>query len=315
MINKVTVLFGKNKFLLNKKLEDEILKTKVEHFNITNYSLLESNINEILEDLITISLFSEEKVIVLKDFSEILKLEQVYINRFINYLKNPNPDVYLFICLDTLISRNYEIGKAISNYSYLIEVNDLAKKDYNNYIVDYLNDLNFTIENKAVLELITRTNYDLDLLMNELNKLVTYKLDESEISYNDVINLVSKNLEENVYEIVNNLLLNNNKKTIEIFYDLMEKNEDPIRIINNISNKIRQIIYAKFLNDKKTSQEVIAEYLKISSNQAYYVIRDSKKYDLNTLEKMLERLSNLDYNIKTGKIDKQIGLEMFILAN
>jgi len=45
-------------------------------------------------------------------------------------------------------------------------------------------------------------------------------------------------------------------------------------------------------------------------------MRDSlKKYDSSTLLSLLTKLADLDYDIKRGAINKDLGLELFILEN
>ena len=40
----------------------------------------------------------------------------------------------------------------------------------------------------------------------------------------------------------------------------------------------------------------------------------AKKISDSTIMSLLERISNLDYEIKSGKIDKKLGLQLFILG-
>ena len=44
-------------------------------------------------------------------------------------------------------------------------------------------------------------------------------------------------------------------------------------------------------------------------------LEKSHKFDENILIKYLYKLAQLDIDIKSGKIDKNIGLELFILEN
>ena len=44
-----------------------------------------------------------------------------------------------------------------------------------------------------------------------------------------------------------------------------------------------------------------------------YVLIKSKEYTSDRLLKLINDLADLDLNIKTGKIDKELGLELFII--
>ncbi len=43
-------------------------------------------------------------------------------------------------------------------------------------------------------------------------------------------------------------------------------------------------------------------------------MKNAQKADFNILETHLKKLSKLDYDIKSGKIDKKLGLELYLLG-
>ncbi|VEU80676.1 DNA polymerase III subunit delta [Haploplasma axanthum] len=315
MIDLVNVLYGKNEYLVQEKLNEKIKETNVDEININIYDLQETKSEDIIEDLRTVSFFSERKVIVVKNIKELLNEDDTVINDWIKYLDKPNPDVYLFIILDgELVSENYSLGKAIFKIAYIEEIGELKKDEYPFYIESLLKKKGFEITAKASKELISRTNYDLNLVAQELEKLMLYNFDTKIIDIDSVSELVSRNLEENIYELTNNLLNNNSSKTIEIYYDLLARSEDPLRIMNSIVNKIRDLIHTKLLIAKGYSQEDIEKHFNIKSGVAYYLVKNANQLPSELLEGYLERLSKLDFDIKTGKLDKKIGLEIFILG-
>lgn len=314
MTDLVNILYGKNKFLLQKKLEEKILATKVDEINISRYDLTESNSDDIIEDLRTVSFFSERKVIIVYNLNEILKQSETNINEWVKYIEKPNPDVYLFIMLEELFNKSNSLGSALFNKSYIEEVGEMKKEDYPKYVTDYLNKLSFNIDENAVKELLTRTDFKLDLINLELEKLMLYNFDDPNINLASVSMLVSRNLEENIYELTNSFLNNDSNKTIEIYYDLLARSEDPIRIMNSIVNKIRELIHTKLLLERGYTQEDVAKHFNIKSGVAYYLIRNANQNSLLVLETHLKKLSKLDYEIKSGRIDKKLGLEIFILG-
>jgi len=311
---QISIIYGKNDYLVENKLKELINQTKVDEINTNRYDLLETNSEDVIEDLRTISFFSDKKIIIIDNFDDLLNKNQSIVNDWIDYLKKPNPDVFLFIVLNELISEETPIGKTLLQYSYIIEVKDMTNEMFPNYIASYLKEKKFDIEKLACDELLVRTDYNLNLIMQELEKLMLYKYDEKKIDLNAVQALVSKNLEENIYELTNSIIANNNNKTIEIYYDLLAKSEDPLRIMNNIISKVRQLIHAKILLEKRYNQDEIKNHFNIKSGAAYYLVKDANAVSFELLESILDKLSKLDFDIKTGKIDKKIGLELFILG-
>jgi DNA polymerase III subunit delta len=304
----------KNAFLLKHAVDDKIKSLSVDPFNIMRYDLSESNLDDVLEDLLTISFFSEQKVIIIDHFSEIISMEQSMIDDMIKYLTNPNPDVILIIMLDEMLSGQHDIHKAIQNYTYIEKVKDLDKDAYTQFVFDKFKNKGYTITSDAITELLVRINDDFNLLEREAEKLMLYHIDTKSISLQDVLILTSKNLEENIYDLTNALVQKNHAKLIDIYTDLMMRNEDPIRIMNNIANRLRELIHTKLLLDQGLSQTQIAEHFNIKSGRAYYLVKDAQSNTLKILEKHLEQLSKLDYEIKSGLKDKKLGLELYLLG-
>ncbi len=44
------------------------------------------------------------------------------------------------------------------------------------------------------------------------------------------------------------------------------------------------------------------------------MIKNAKSVNMNIVKKHLKKLEEIDYKIKTGQLDKKIGLELFILG-
>ena len=81
-----------------------------------------------------------------------------------------------------------------------------------------------------------------------------------------------------------------------------------------ISKNFKESLLVKMMVEKGLTQEEISAKMKISPSRAYYMIKDSSNFKKETLENYIVKLSELDYNIKSGKIDKKIGFEQFLLS-
>jgi len=303
-----------NDYLLNQKVEEKIKESKVDSFNIMKYDLTENDPDDILEDLQTISFFSEQKVIVVKAFQTLISMSESLIQSFISYIEKPNPDVLLILPLTDMIAENHPLSQALLKYAFIEKVKDMDKKEYPQFIKKIFNEKGYIIEDLAVDALLERTNLDFNLIEQEAEKLMLFAFDTKTIDEHAVLSLVSRNLEENIFELTNALLSNHRAKTIEIYYDLVARNEDPIKILNHISGKIRELMHAKLLIEKGYKQDQIAEHFHMKSGRAFYLVKNAQTISFQILETHFKKLSKLDYDIKSGKIDKKLGLELYLLG-
>ena len=61
------------------------------------------------------------------------------------------------------------------------------------------------------------------------------------------------------------------------------------------------------------SKDEIASLFKVSPGRAYYMVQNARSSNLTKIMDNLDYLNQLDMNIKTGKVDQDLGLELFFL--
>ena len=61
------------------------------------------------------------------------------------------------------------------------------------------------------------------------------------------------------------------------------------------------------------NSKLIKKILSINHYRLKYLRQEGQDYDLNELLECIDQLSKLDVEIKTGKIDKKVGLELFMI--
>ncbi|HRX45123.1 MAG TPA: DNA polymerase III subunit delta [Acholeplasmataceae bacterium] len=314
MAESIYLYYSNNDFLLNHAVEDKIKELNVDPFNIVKYDLLENPYDDVLEDLQTVSFFAEKKVIVVRNIQELEKADEYLLQSYLNYFEKPNPDVVVIVVMNELLPESSALGAALFKFAFIEKVKEMDKKEYPDFIRNMFKKYSYTISDDAIEALLERTNLDFNLINQEAEKLMLFAYETKEINERAVLLLVSRNLEENIFELTNALLSKNQAKTIEIFYDLIARNEDPLRILNNIVSKVRELMHTKLLLDKGYRQDQIAEHFHIKSGRAYYLVKNAQAIPFAQLENHLKKLSKLDYDIKSGKIDKKLGLELYLLG-
>ena len=75
-----------------------------------------------------------------------------------------------------------------------------------------------------------------------------------------------------------------------------------------------EILHTKLLLKQGKDKADIANYFNATSGRTYYMMKNAKSVRMDIVESQLEKLEDIDYKIKTGQIDKKIGLELFILG-
>ncbi len=308
------LLYGTVDYLINKMINKIINDNKINEFNINKYDLTNSLLNDIINDANSMSLFDDKKVIIVSNAYVFTGTTKKYLDQdtqeLENYLNNINDNTILIF---TTNSEKLDERKKITK---IIKKNGIVK-DFNTIdnisLVKMLFD-DYTISNEDVKYLINRVGEDSSLLASEIEKIKLYKNENKNITHDDINNLTTKSLEVNNFKLIDAIINKNKSEAINLYQERIKLNEEPIAIIIALANQIRIMYQVKQLYLNGYTENNIANILKIHPYRVKLASQNAKKYDSDTLLNYLKQLADLDINIKTGKIDKQIGLELFIIS-
>ncbi len=307
------LLYGKENYLIENEIKNIINKLDIEEINISKYDLEENTIKEILEDANTISLFSNNKLIIVDNafiFSRIQKKIDD-LNLLEEYLKTKNENTnIIFINKNENIDSVKKIVKLIKEkgvvkeFNPLKNINSTVEKMFDNYKIDYA----------TINALINKVGNDLELIYSEVEKLKLYKFTEKEITIKDIEDVVSENINVDIFKFVDDIINKNKKSAIKTYRELLKLKEEPIKIIALLASKFRLMYQASKLIKKGYTEDSISEILKVHKYPVHLAIISGYKYNPTILLKYLKDLAELDICIKTGEKNKELALELFILS-
>ncbi len=310
----VYLLYGTVDYLINKTIDKIISDNKIDEFNINKYDLTNSLLTDIINDASSMSLFNDKKIIIVNNAYIFTGNNKKYLEQdtleLEKYLNNINDNTILIFNVN---SEKLDERKKITK---LIKKNGLVK-DFNSIdnisLVKNLFD-DYSISNDNVKYLISRVGDDSSLLASEIEKIKIYKNEDKTITFDDITNLTTKSLEVNNFKLIDAIINKNKAEAFNLYQDRIKLNEEPIAIIISLANQIRIMYQVKQLYLNGYTENNIASILKIHPYRVKLASQNAKKYDSNILLNYLKQLADLDINIKTGKVDKTLGLELFIIA-
>ena len=310
----IYLLYGTEDYLIEKEIKKLKADLNIDEIDTNTYSMNETKIEDIVDDFQTYSLFSDSKTVIIED-SYIFSSKKCSIDQnseiLEKYLESPNPNTISIFTLNcqklderkklVKLARKNGTVKELNN----ININILVKEMFENY----------EISNSLVNLLISRVGTNLEILNQEVNKIKIYKDKDLIITEDDIINLTSKNIESDMFALINYIVNKDKYNALLVYHELIKNNEEPVVMLINLSNKLRMIYQVKIFMKKGYSEADIAKILDVKPGALYYMRDSLRKYDEKRLIFLLEKLKELDYKIKTNSIDRFLGFELFILEN
>ena len=203
-----------------------------------------------------------------------------------------------------------KIVKKVQKTCKVLQFRRLDEQGKAQYINDQIKKRGLHVDQDALNMLQKRLPLDIRIMQMEFDKLELYG---GTITCELVSNLVSRPLEEDVFQLVDAVVKKNVKSAFHIWQDLCILNKDAIYLIALLSSQFRFLFEVKVLSQKGMLKADIADYLKAHPYRVQLAL--SSVYNLSTqyLMHILEKLATLDQNLKAGRIDKKLGFEMFLL--
>ncbi len=318
-MEKIYLIYGLNHHKIKKETTKIINETQVDEYNLSFYDLEESPIQNAVNDLRSTPFISDFRVVVLQNAyflsSNKPKNEPDHVfSTLKEYIASPVRTSVLIIeaPYEKLDSRK-NLYKEIMDVACVIECKELSKEEKEKYIHKTILDQGYEIERNALLELIKNLQVDSGMINNELEKLFLYKMNDKKINLADVNELITKNYEDNIYDLLNAVVSRNISEVLRIYYNFINNGNDSVSVLGAITSKFQEILYTKELLKSGLGSQDIMKYFNATKGRAYYIMKNANEVKDNLLIRYIENLEKLDFDIKSGKIEKNIGIELFLL--
>lgn len=302
----VYLLYGLNDFEIDSEIKK--LTKDYDKMNISKYDLTETDIKEVINDAETFSMFADNKVVIAEN-AIMFTSSGANTEIIENYLNHINPHTILIFTVNAeKVDERKKITKLIKKNYKLISFNEASSPSA--FVKRQLSGYNIT--SSVIAFLIDRVGSNPLILENEINKIKAYK-DDTTITKEDIVKLTNKNQEIDIFKLIDDIVEKNKDEALAIYHEMLKVGEEPLKIIILLATQFRLMYQSKELAKKGYSEKNIADTLKVHPYRVKLALQKGRKYKSETLLNYLLTLANIDIAIKTGKTDKNLALELFLL--
>ena len=294
-------------------IDDEIKKLVKDN----NYILFNANrctIKEVIEEASYFSLDDNKKWIVVSnaDFLGTGKISESDNELLSKYLENSNENTNIIFTTLNGIDLRKKIVKSIKNKGSIVNIPKMDKRNINSTLTSYLKNYDYSIDYKTLNYIMDNSYNNLDIMFNELDKIMIYYGFPCTIKYNDVLNIVGEEKTNNNFAFVNAVIEKNLKLSLKILKSLKIYKVEPTVLVSLLAREYRLMYYVKNLYNKMSMSDIMS-YLSLADWQINKFYTNSSKFSNKELLGNLVKLCDIDLNIKKGVYDKDISLYGFLM--
>ncbi len=262
----IIFFYGKDEYRIREKVREIIEAHRKK--NKSGFSCFRNPVlEEIRKEMLSVSMFKEKKLVIVYN----LQINKDFLSQISLFEESPN--VLLIINED---DADIDCQKQRFDLLTGAKLREWTRKKIEN--------IGGEIEKDALFLLVDYVGNDLWRMENEIIKLVNYS---SQISVDDVKNLVRDKNEVNIFETINFIAKKDKKGALQSIKKHLNNGDAPVYILTMIAFQIRKIILAK--------------------EKGGY-----NNFTMAELANLYDKVVELDYGIKTGKVDPFESLNILI---
>ena len=318
MASTIYFYTGEEKYITNAKIDRLIKESKAEEYNITSYDCSEVNVEKAILDAATMPFLGDKKIVIIRKplFLESEKAGMEHnLVALKNYLNNPNESTILIINASGLkVNEKLDIVKEINKVAIVKNTNGFSEVEFTGWLKRECEVEFVRIESKAVSLYYKACSNDLEMAKNEIDKAINYVGKNGLITETIARMLIGQNGLTDVFALTNAIVEQNKTKAFSVYQELTRYEKDVSSLIGLVTKNLKDNLLVKMWIEEGLDQSQIAIKMKVSSNRAYYMIKNANELPIEIIKKYIDALAVLDYKIKSGQVDKKIGFEEFLLS-
>jgi DNA polymerase-3 subunit delta len=317
--DSILLLHGTDPYSIKQAAEQAVADAKIALDDVLSFDMEETPLEEAIEAAMTIPFFSDRKAVILRNATFLTakpaKDMPQDVNVLARYFEHPSPATLLIVLVPSdKLECKKELLSLLELHGSIRKFETAKKQDLYEMARSIVATDGMRFEPDALEELIRRIDENVTMLERELEKIRLYAMDADVITLAMIESITPRNLEDNVYELINQIVAKNKATAMRMLQDLTRLNVDPVYLMQALSGKFQELLTAKALIKSKMTYEEMMRHFGYSKGRMYYVQKNASEMDADLLARYLDDLGTLDFKVKSGQIDKLMGFEMFLMS-
>lgn len=307
---QIYLLYGEEAYL-KKQYKDKLkaaMTSPDDTMNFTAYEGKDTNPKEVIDLAETLPFFADRRVILIEN-SGFFKNSCEDLAEYLPQV----PESTNFIFVEEEVDKRSKLYKAAQKVGKVVEFATQNEELITRWILSRLKKEGKNITGNVMQLFLSKTGTDMGNIDKELEKLICYTLDKDIIEAADVEAITTEQVTNKIFDMVNCIAEHNQKRALDLYYDLLTLKEPPMRIMFLISRQFQILLNVKDLTRKGFDQSNIAQKagippFAVKRNQA-----QAKGFSMEQLKQAITDGVEFEEYVKTGRMNDQMAVELFIM--
>jgi len=255
----------------------------------------------------TLPFFADRRVLLLQD-TGLFKQASEGFDQWIENL----PDTACVIFSEKEVDKRTRLYKAVQKKGYIAELNHPDERMISDWILKKIGAAKLSITRDAFRRFFEICDPSMQMMENELQKLLDFCAEKGSITAEDVDLVVTRSLQNRVFDLISRVSSGHRVESLDIYYDLLALKESPMRILYLIVRQLNQMMVLKAMQREGRSRDQMAAALKLRPFIAGKILEEASRFPAERLSEYLREALNLELAVKSGDLQENMSVEMLI---
>lgn len=309
-LKKIYLLYGEEAYLKH-QYKHKLKAAAVPADDTMNFSSFEgkdTNPKAVIDLAETLPFFAERRLILIENsgfFKNACEDLAAYLPDM--------PDSTCMVFVEDEVDRRSKMYKAVGKYGSTVEFKKQTDEILMRWILGRLKKEKRNITGQVMQLFLTKTGTDMEHIDKELEKLICYTMGKDVIEASDVEAVCVGRTENKIFEMVNAIAERNQKKALDLYYDLLALKEPPMRILFLITRQFQILLQVKEMRRLGFDNKTIASKIGIPEFAVRRNLQQAKAFRGKELRQALEDGVAAEEAVKTGRMADQMAVEVFLI--
>lgn len=307
---QVYLLFGEERYLKT-QYRDKIVKALNPDDDTMNFSRFEGkgiDVKEVISLGETIPFFAERRIILVEN-SGFFKNKCEEIAEYLTQL----PDYLYLIFVEEEVDKRNKVFKAVGKAGRTVEFTEQNENTLMRWVLGILKKEGKQITQRDMELFLSKTGTEMSNIDKELEKLLCYTMGRSVIATQDIEAICTNRVSNQIFAMIQAVSEQNQKKALDLYYDLLALKEPPMRILYLLGKQFNQLLQVKELMELGMNQQAIAQKTGMQGFVVRRCMNCVGRYSKEQLRQAVEDFTQAEEDVKTGRLNDVLSVELLIV--
>lgn len=276
--------------------------------NVSRFEGKGIDVKEVISLGETMPFFAERRILILEN-TGFFKTASPELIEYLQAL----PDYLYLLFVEDEVDKRSKMFKTVKQIGRVVEFGIQDEKTLMRWVLGIMKREGKQITQRDMEYFLEKTGTDMSNIEKELEKLLCYTMERNVITGADIEAVCTTQINNRIFAMVQAVAEQNQKKALDLYYDLLALKEPPMRILFLLARQFNLLLQVKELQRLGCDQKTIASRTGLQS----FVVRNytgcTGRYTTKQLRQAVEDFTQTEADVKTGRLSDVLSVELLIV--